>query len=217
MDFSFGYSPWFLGLCLAVAGGLTYWSYRSTIPALSASWRSLLGGLRFLALALIVFLLFEPVYRQFQESERPPVLAVLMDDSESIQLVTSGAETPSPDRVRDSLRGVVEGLNLQDGVGTSRFFAFGSGLRTLSAPTADSLGLDANQTDVATALEAVRNELQGENLRGVVLVSDGQYNAGRNPLRVADRYPVPIHTVTVGDTTRRRDLCIRSLATNDRA
>lgn len=217
MDFSFGYSPWFLGLCLAVAAGLTYWSYRSTIPALSASWRGLLGGLRFLALALIVFLLFEPVYRQFRESERPPVLAVLVDDSESLQLVTGGAESPTPERARDSLRQVVNALDLQDGAGSSRFFSFGSGLRSLSTPTADSLGFSANQTDVATALEAVRDQLQGENLRGVVLVSDGQYNAGRNPLRVADRYPVPIHTVTVGDTTQRRDLRIRSVATNDRA
>jgi hypothetical protein len=63
----------------------------------------------------------------------------------------------------------------------------------------------------------VREALQGENLGAVALVSDGQYNAGRNPLYVADRFPVPIHTVTVGDTTRRRDVQVRRVTTNDLA
>lgn len=217
MDFSFGYSPWFLLLCLAGAGGFTYWTYRSTVPSLSSVWRGVLGSLRFVALALVLFLLFEPVYRQFQQSERPPTLAVLIDDSESIQLVTSDTTGPSPARARDSLRPIMESLALENGPGRPRFFAYNRELRSLPNPSVDSFTFDGGQTDAGTALEAVRDELQGENLRGVVLVSDGQNNTGPNPVRVADRYPVPIHTVTVGDTTRRRDLRIRSIATNDRA
>ncbi len=47
------------------------------------------------------------------------------------------------------------------------------------------------------------------------MISDGQYNTGRNPVYLAERYPVPIHTVVVGDTTRRRDVQVRRIATND--
>jgi hypothetical protein len=217
MAFSLGYSPWLLLLCVAVAGGLTYWSYRATIPPLSAGWRGLLGGLRFLALTIICLLLFEPVLQQVRSTERPPVLAVLVDESESMQVVTSGDASPGAAVARDSVRPLLETLTDEDAPGAARVFGAGPSLRALSTPTADSLRFEGQRTDLAGALQAVPERLRGTNLDGIVLVSDGQYNTGRNPLRVADRSPVPIHTVTVGDTTRRRDLRLRSIATNERA
>lgn len=217
MNISLGYSPWLLALSVLVAGGLTYWSYRRTIPELSASWRGVLGALRFGALALICFLLFEPIVQQIQQSEHPPLLAVLMDDSESLRVVSAGSDTPSAAAAQRAVQPVFDALDAGQRPGTTRLFAFDRSLRSLSTQTTDSLSFEGSRTDVARALQAVQNELQGENLQGVVLVSDGQYNTGQNPLRVADRYPVPIHTVTVGDTTRQRDLLVQRVATNDRA
>ncbi|PSQ69325.1 MAG: hypothetical protein BRD31_05855 [Bacteroidetes bacterium QH_2_64_26] len=180
MDFSFGYSPWLLLLSVVVAGGLTYWTYRSTVPSLPAGWRGVLGGLRFLALALICFLLFKPVIQQIQSSERPPELAVLVDDTESMQVVTAGTESPSAEAARDSVQALLKTLEDDEVPGTARFFGVGEALRALSGSIGDSLRFDG-------------------------------------PLRVADRSPVPIHTVTVGDTTRQRDLRLQSVTTNDRA
>ncbi len=217
MAFSLGYSPWLFLLCVTVAGGLTYWSYRSTVPPLSADWRGLLGGLRFLSLALICFLLFEPVLQQIQSSERPPVLAVLVDESESMRVVTAGDQASSAAGARDAVRPVLKTLQDEAVPGAVRFFGIGQSLRVLPGPVADSIQFDGARTDLASALQAVPKELQEVNLKGIVLVSDGQYNTGRNPLRVADRSPIPIQTVTVGDTTQRRDLRIRSIATNERA
>ncbi|MEF8815197.1 MAG: hypothetical protein V5A58_00245 [Salinibacter sp.] len=218
MAFSFGYSPWLLLLCLAVAGGLTYWTYRSTVPSLSAKWRVVLGGLRFLALALICFLLFEPVLRQFQTAEQPPVLAVLVDDSQSMQVVAA-ADTASArrDAARTSIRPVVDALQDETMPGTARFFRVGASSQALSGSIIDSLRFDGARTDLASGLQAAPEDLQDENLDGIVLVSDGQHNTGQSPLRVADRSPVPVHTVTVGDTTRQRDLRVQSVTTNERA
>ena len=218
MAFSFGYSPWLLLLCIAVAGGLTYWTYRATVPSLNAGRRVLLGGLRFLALALICFLLFEPVLQRFQSTERPPVLAVLVDDSQSMQVVTAGDTSAArPDAARTSVRPVVDIFQDEAMPGTARFFGVGGASRALSGSITDSLRFDGARTDLASGLQTVPENLRDENLGGIVLVSDGQYNTGQNPLRVADRSPVPVHTVTVGDTTRLRDLRIRSVTTNDRA
>ena len=213
MNLFFESSPWLLAATLVVAAGLTYWTYRETTPALNSEWRLFLGGLRFLSLALILFLLLEPVIRQLNESTEPPLLAVLVDDSQSMQLVSTENDSASASTARSSLRPVLSSITEDLDEGTSQSFAFDQDLRAVSA--LDSLAFAGSRTNIGAALEQLPAETQNENLRGVVLISDGQYNAGQTPLRVADRYPVPIHTVTVGDTAHQRDLQVRRIATND--
>jgi len=214
MAFTFGYSPWLLGLSLLLAGGLTYWTYRSTVPSVSSGWRVLLGGLRFTSLALICFLLLEPVFQTMQETERPPLLAVLVDDSRSMRVVGGPEADSSADGVRERLRSVLPPLqeNLR---GTARFFGFDRSAQRLPESPLDSLTFSGSRSDLGAALESVSKQLRGENLQAIALVSDGQYNSGQNPARVADRMRVPVHTVTVGDTARRRDLQVRQVVTND--
>lgn len=213
MAFSFGYSPWLLGLALLLAGGLTYWSYRRTIPALASRWKWGLGTLRFLSLALICFLLLEPLLRTIDQTEEPPVLAVLVDNSQSMRIMQSGPDTTAAN-VRTHLRDVL--APLQDKLsGTTRLFGFDGSVRALETNALDSLAFSGRRTDVGTALQTVPEELKDKNFRALALVSDGQYNSGRNPARVADRLSVPVHTVTVGDTSRRRDLRVQRLASND--
>jgi hypothetical protein len=212
MAFSFGYPLWLGALSLLLAGGLTYWSYRRTIPSLPAGWRWALGTLRFVSLALICFLLLRPILRTVSETDQPPVLAVLVDDTQSMR-VTQGADTTA-DAVRQTLAPLLSSLE-EDLPGTARVFGFDAALRALPSGAVDSLRFSGRRSDVGAALQSVTESLQGENLRAVALVSDGQYNSGRNPARVADRLGVPVHTVTVGDTTRRRDLQVRRVVTND--
>src|SRR5690606_7841398 len=73
---------------------------------------------------------------------------------------------------------------------------------------------DGERTNIAAALNAAREGLRDANLTGVLLVSDGRYNTGSNPLYVAERYPVPIHTLVVGDTTAQRDVLISRIIAN---
>ncbi|PSQ99349.1 MAG: hypothetical protein BRD48_04435 [Bacteroidetes bacterium QS_9_68_14] len=225
MPLSLGHSPWLLALAAAVAGALTWWAYRpSATPSLAPRRRALLGGLRFSALALVLFLLFEPVWRQVREEKTPPSVAVLLDESESLRVTAAGSTGASPDSaasprpaVRQAVRGVkgdaLDGARL-------RVFGFSGRLRRLPRPSRralDSLRFDGPRTNLSAALREAREQLRGENLRAVVLVSDGQYNTGRNPLYQAARSPVPIHTVVVGDTTRRRDVEVRRTEANDLA
>ena len=224
MSFSFAYPGWLLALALVAAGGLTYGTYRNTVPALSPPRRALLAGCRFLALALICLLLFQPVAQQVEERERPPLLAVLIDDSESLRVTATQAagaagRPPADDGLRSAVGAVTDALQTGDLSGEQRAFALADGARAVGtlgedAPL-DSLSFTGPRTNIAAALQQVRDALQDENLQGVALVSDGRYNAGRNPLYVAERFPVPIHTVTVGDTTRQRDVQVRRVTTND--
>jgi hypothetical protein len=216
MTVSFGYTPWLLAFSLLAAGGLTYWSYRSTIPSIAPGWRWLLGALRFGSLALICFLLLKPVVRHLSETERPPILAVLVDNTQSMRVVGQGATDTTAQAVRARLRSTLDPV-LNDLPGTARLFSFDQSLRALSESGLDSLSFSGARSDLGAALENAQETMQGKNLRGIALLSDGQYNSGRTPTRVADRFPVPIHTVTIGDTTRRRDLQVRRVAANDLA
>jgi hypothetical protein len=225
---SLAHPAWLLGLAVVAAGALTWGVYRRSTPPLRAGRRALLGGLRFLALAIVLFLLFEPVWRQVGETETPPAVAVLLDESQSLRVTatdtTAAADTTAA--LRRAARRALDGIGEQALPKDARvhFFGFSGGaLRRLPGPSAngpapfDSLRFDGTRTNLSAAIEGAREQLQGQNLRAVVLASDGQYNAGRNPLYEADRSPVPLHTVVLGDTSRRRDVVLRRAAANDLA
>ena len=61
----------------------------------------------------------------------------------------------------------------------------------------DSFG--GGSTDIASALDAVRQQYAGRNLGAVVLMSDGIYNQGANPATEAMQLGVPIYTIALGD------------------
>lgn len=212
---SFGLNPWLLLLSLSGAALLTYWAYRQTTPRLSSGRRTVLMALRFVALALVLFLLFEPVLRLLQRESHAPVLAVLVDTSQSLGLRSE--EGAAPFDLAAVVREALRQLPVDEVPGTVRFFAFHSETRPLpdTETWIDSLVFDGARTNLSQALDYVRDALRNAPLRGVLLVSDGNHNTGRNPIYVAERYPVPIYTVVVGDTTRRRDVQLRRVTTNE--
>ncbi len=216
MAFSFGLNPLLLVLCVLLAGGLTYWTYKQTIPPLPSGKRVLLGGIRFVVLFIVLFLLFDPIVRRLTREEHPPVVAFLIDSSQSIRVTGSERDTTSA-TVPQDIHALLQQLSPGTIPGESRIYSFSSGVKAHGAAISDwldSLKFNGSRTDIARALDYVREDLKDQNLRGVVLISDGQYNTGRNPLYIAERYPVPIYTAVVGDTTQRKDVQIRRLTTN---
>lgn len=205
MTVFWGWSPVWLTLVLLVAALLTWWSYRRTQPLVSLSKRILLSVLRFTALAFILVLLFDPVIQRLTQHRTPPVLALLIDGSSSIAAADSL-------QAHEDIRNIIQYLNEFDGQLEIRQFDSALDTRTLSA---DSISFTGSRTDISRALLDLEESFQGENLRSVILVSDGLFNAGRNPLYVAERYPFPIHTVTVGDTTVQDDIRIEDVLTNE--
>lgn len=214
MSLSFGFSPWYLLLCVLVAGLLAFWLYRQTTPEIPTSKRVALAACRFAALFLIAFLLFEPILRLIEREEQPAILAVLVDNSESL-LVTS-TEDSTATRIRQRIGEIIDGLPAGTSGSEIRVFSFDSELNATGGSTLlDSLVFEGSRTNISRALEQLQEQLGDENLQGALLLSDGQYNTGRNPLHVAERYPVPIYTVVLGDTSRHRDVMIRRVMTND--
>ncbi len=219
MSFTFGLSPFVLILLVLAAAGLTYWTYYRTTPELPSGRKMLLGGIRFVVLFIVLALLFRPILRLVVKDERDPVLAVLVDDSQSLNITNDGGDSASVDRslsIKNDLNQLpVERSRLG---GEARIYRFSSDVQPVGRGMrgwTDSLRFTGQRTNISRALEQVREDLKDQNLKGVLLISDGQYNTGRSPLYVAERYPVPIYTTVIGDTTSQRDLHIRGVVTNE--
>jgi hypothetical protein len=205
---SFGSSPWLLFLAAILAAGFSFWAYRQTIPDLSAARKQGLGVLRFLTLFLVLLLLFEPVLQRSRQATVEPVIGVLVDQSESMVLADS--------------------LPNDKGIGTSDLVATlkratagmqtsisGFGARTEVISDLDSIAFTLDRTDLATALTETAASLSDRPLAGLILATDGLYNAGANPLYAAERFPVPIHTVALGDPSEQKDVRIEDVLTNE--
>jgi len=75
----------FLLLALLVAAvGISLWVYRHTVPEVSKGVRATLVTFRSLALAVLLFILFQPVLNLEETVSIDPKVAVLFDDSKSM-------------------------------------------------------------------------------------------------------------------------------------
>lgn len=217
MSLTLGWSPLLLGLLVILAGVGAWWAYRQT--TLSTGQRALLGSLRFLTLALLLVLLAEPLLRLVASREVRPVVAVLVDASRSLDPEPDEASAEATvENGASTVRAALRALGDQwDGIDV-RPYLFGGSVRALDGPlNPDSLVFDEPRTDLARALETVQSEQESGRLAAVVLLSDGRYNTGRNPILTAERFPVPVFTLTAGDTARLRDVLVARVVTNELA
>jgi hypothetical protein len=196
-------------LAAMAAVGLAFLAYRHTIPPIPRLKKFLLTGLRALAVFLLLLLLLEPIVRLVRHDQKPPTVAVLVDNSKSMSLTDkrgSRAET---------VRNLLKSKNLERLSDIARPLAlrFSTGVEIL--PSSDSLKFDGGATDISAALKGVREKVEDENIQAVLLFSDGNYNLGENPIHEAKRLGLPIYTVGVGDSAEQKDLLITKVTTNE--
>jgi len=192
--------------CAAVVAAIFF--YRYTLPAVSPLLRILLSVLRAAVLGFIVVLLFSPALRLITSGEQPPLLGLVVDGTESMQL----PDGPAPRfRIIDSLLRSPAAAALT-AASRVHMFAVGTGLQPL--PTLDSVSYDAPVTDLAAAIEDLAQRNRRTPFNAILLLSDGAYNRGEHPVHAAEKLGVPIVTVGIGDTTEGRDVLIARVAAN---
>jgi uncharacterized membrane protein len=164
--------------------------------------RILLGCLRALLVAFVLLLLNRPVLVNIDTRTEPSVLAVLIDDTASMKIpdVTGDNKTTRLDEARNLLLSSSdETLQKLERVHTLRFYKFDSNASQIG-PTqpvpfkrADEkekaaedqfnvqlgralreLKPDGQSTQVVSSLVSVLDDLQGQRLAGVVVMTDGR-------------------------------------------
>ncbi len=165
--------------------------------------------LRACALFLAFVFLSEPILMLISKSQKPPVLAILFDNSKSMQIV---------DRVGDRkkiTRGIAEKLSEIQIKGEKKFFTFSTDVKERKSFSPESLDFSGGATDITNALKKINNIAVKENIKAIVLVSDGAYNIGENPSYFAERVEMPIFTIGVGDSATQKDVKIADVLVND--
>src|SRR5687767_4029923 len=176
--------------------------------------RVVLTILRMAALALVLFCLFRPTLIVRAAVPQQNVVAVLLDDSRSMQIPDWSGQ-PRGEYVRQQLgtpdSPLLKSLSDRFLVRTFRFSS-----ATGRVNSGNELTFSGVQTKLGTALDGAREELAGLPASGIVLVSDGadtSESSLANALLGLKAEKLPVFTVGVGSERLPRDIQIDRVST----
>ncbi len=179
--------------------------------------RFVLGTLRIVALLLVIACLMRPALVVASAVPQRNVLAILLDDSRSQRIADVDGTTrlaAVQSTFADSsalVRALAEKFAL-------RFIRFGAQTRSIDG--AATLDASSSRTDIASALDATRQELTGVPLAGVVVVTDGADNGAGDldgALLGLRARKVPVYTVGVGQARFDRDVAVERVTASSTA
>ncbi|MDB4596757.1 hypothetical protein OAG86_00555, partial [Akkermansiaceae bacterium] len=205
---------WVIPLGVALAAELILWSYRYERQALEARRGHWLLGLRLTSLAVLAWILLEPVYSRFEERDIRREVVILIDSSASMNLTDDGQSATRSELAlaaleRSGLKDELEGKVAIREVRAAR--------RALLSEDDAVEGWD-QATDIAGALDEVMEQVPPDQLAGVVLLSDGRHNRPGSVEDAARRYGIldaPIAVIPSGSETPPKDAAIVSVRAPD--
>ena len=201
----------------ALIASLVVFVLYARVRTLSMRDRMVLGLLRALAVLLVIGCLLRPGLVIASAVPQRNVFAMLLDDSRSMRIHDVGDTT----RLALVQRAFSDTSALSKKLGERfalRRFRFGAEASPLSS--AHDLTGAGTRSDLARALDDVREDLNGLPLAGVVLVSDGADNGGTrydDALLALRARRIPVYTVGVGRERFERDLAIEHVQAPRRA
>ena len=198
---------WYIILCLlagTIYAGALYFrdKFNRTYGTPLAS---LLGVLRFIAVALLTFFLLKPLVKSINREVEKPIVVIAQDNSQSLGVVLDSSFYKKE---------YIENLQaLQTALGEDydvRSFSFGDKFED----GIDSVRFDAPLTDYSNLFKELTNRFSGRNLGAIIFASDGLYNKGSSPNYAYKKLNAPVYTIALGDTTMHKDVLISEVAAN---
>jgi hypothetical protein len=202
-DISFRESSLWLLLCILIPAMLSWWFYFYRKNDFTFSQRTVLASLRGVSVALLLILLLSPYIRFSSRILEKPLLAIAIDNSASI---ATSSKPSSPDALIAKATYLKEQLSSLADV---RVLTFGNNVQE----NAIVQGKD-KATNMSELFDYIDNAFEGQNLSASILISDGLYNTGQNPLFVPATSAHPVFTIALGDTTLHRDVLIADVTHN---
>ena len=193
-------APEFIIVC--VLAGLAYAAiqyFRRKHPW-GAGLNAMLFTFRAVLAFFLAFLLLGPIVKQISNLYEKPAFIILHDNSSSVAEATDSTVRMTVERELSETKDLLAEKG------------YDADVHTLSEDQVSDIKYTANTSDINGALKRIANQYEGKNVAGVILVSDGIYNAGLSPLY--SNYSFPVLTVGLGDTTVRADIALKNIAYN---
>ena len=189
-----------LGLSIVVVTGVLCWvAWHRSGYRMQIGWLELL---RFVLVCLVVTTLNQPEWLKTQPPERRSTLAVLWDQSKSME-TRDVFDDQDLSGERKSRADTIQPLLAEEVWKPSDT----TDLNVVFEPFSSALDPPEEATDLNAGLSHVLDN--HTNLRGVVLLSDGDWNVGNSPVAAATRFRmkgIPVFTVGVGSKVPLPDL-----------
>ncbi len=190
---------WLFIFCLLIGAFLTIiLYYKNKNNNFSKKYLFLLSILRFLYTTLIAFLLMAPLFKTTYKRLEKPIIIFAQDNSASV--IANKDSTYYKEKYKKEI------LNLKEKFSSDynfQFFNFSDKILTN-----DTINYSGKQTDISQMLSDLMTIYANRNVGALILATDGIYNKGLNPLYAAEKFPFPIYTIALGDTTIYKDIIV---------
>ena len=193
----------FLIIIIAIVLAIVYLIYyhKRDKDEFTSLQRNILSGIRLGYLLLISFLLLSPLAETIKKRIEKPILVVGVDNSESISLDSKNSEF------------VISAVNELTTASKDKFdvqlINFGKEVKANNAP--DFKDKISNYSDF---IDEVDKRFYNLNVGAVVLIGDGIFNEGRNPVENINQIQAPVYTIGLGDTLTKFDQAITNVYHN---
>ncbi len=205
-DLTFSTDPLLLILFFLIAAGFTFYIYRYTVPIISLPKKILLVVIRFSALLLLLFIIFEPIVTLAKKIVIEPVNLVFIDNSRSIKIEDGTKREETVNNFKEDLENNLDANTLQ-------VLTFGNDIKAADLNGTDSINFSEGSTNFSNIFSYISKE--NKNISSVTIISDGVITDGSNPLFTAEKLNIPVFTVGVGDSSKRKDVEIRNVLYNE--
>ncbi len=184
--------------------------YRYTLPPLPRGRRLTLAAMRAISLVCLLLILFEPVVRLARTKLQEPAVAVLIDNS--LSMTIKDATGSRLEIIHQFLK--AKPFGRLSSTTQPKFFLFSSSLEPISEEQLDTIRFTGEATNLSLTLEELKDHLLKEHVQAAVLLTDGNYTVGKNPLYDAEALGIPVSTIGIGDTNNQKDVLVENVAAN---
>ncbi len=196
---------WAVGLVAAAIAAVAFWSYRRPLAPLSGAQRWTLTALRALALGLVALFLCRPVILLPPVADRDLVVPVLVDVSRSMRIADADGATRLARAAAIFEQDIAPSLA---GAFTPEVYAVGD---SWTAAQPADFRSDGRRSNLAEAVDAIRERYRGRRVPGIVLISDGATTGSAE----AHAEGAPLFTIGVGSADGPSDREVVGLSAGD--
>ena len=187
-----------LGVCYA-------WLLYGKLAHLPWRLRMGLSGLRIIAVTLICWMLFAPLFKKIAYTQEKPIVILAHDNS-----ISAAQIRPAVFDEKAYQQHMVDLVNKLSTKYDVKTYSFSDSVKS---------GLDfsgnGKLSNGAALIAQLNDEVLNRNLGAVIIASDGIFNRGGNPLYNLKQLNAPIYTIAMGDTIPKRDVLIAEVSYNN--